>query len=946
MPKNETTRNLLTPAQPDLYEKSYEEQLASRKAEHVECLGQTFPSDDARREHYLELLAEKLKDPEFRKQPGFPIGEDEDILRLSDPPYYTACPNPFLEDFIAHVGTAYDPETDDYENTPFAIDVSEGKTDALYKAHGYHTKVPHKAIMPAILHYTKPGDLVLDGFCGSGMTGVAAQMCEAPDKDTKAKIEKSFRDNALPQPKWGARRVILNDLSPAATLITANYNIPFNVQAFEREAKSILAELKEKIGWMYETRHTNGTAAMIDYTVWSEVYSCSHCGGEVVFLECAMDEQSKRVLDVFECPQCNSQLTKAALERRFETIFDHAINKPIKVQKRKPVLIIYSIGNSKFEKAVDNEDLRLLRKIGEYQGVDNIPHNAFPFDDMWEAPRLLQRNITNIHHMFLPRASIALSTIWGEVRQSNNRRNANMLWYFVEQAIAGMSVLNRYSPTHFSQVNRQMSGVYYVGSQHSEVSPWYILEGKLSRLVKVFKSYQPPCGGASVSVGTTACLPISEKSIDYVFTDPPFGDNFAYSELNYLVESWHRIITDPKPEAVVERSKKNAETQKKLPDYQSLMRSCFVEYNRVLKPGRWMTVVFHNSKNSVWNAIQEALISAGFVVADVRTLDKKQQTLKQLSSTAVKQDLVISVYKPNDRFEKKFEIKAGTEEGVWEFLNAHLAQLPVFVSSVPGQVDVIAERLDHRLFDRMVAFHLQRNVSVPLSVAEFLGGLAGRYTERDGMYFLTDQVVEYDKKRAKAEGVRHFEMFPDNEANTIQWLRQELGQRPRIYAEIQPDFMKMSVGWAKNEKPIELSMVLDENFLRYNGDGDVPNQVHAYLSSNFRDMRNREKSDRELRSKGKDRWYVPDPNKLQDLEAKREKQLLKEFDEYLASREKRIKQPRHEVIRAGFKRSWGNRDYESIKAIAGKIPEAVIQEDQQLLMWYDMAMTRIGDDVF
>ena len=66
----------------------------------VECLGMTFEDNEKRREYFLEKLREKLKDPEFRKIEGFPIGEDEDILALSDPPYYTACPNPFIEDFI------------------------------------------------------------------------------------------------------------------------------------------------------------------------------------------------------------------------------------------------------------------------------------------------------------------------------------------------------------------------------------------------------------------------------------------------------------------------------------------------------------------------------------------------------------------------------------------------------------------------------------------------------------------------------------------------------------------------------------------------------------------------------------------------------------------------------------------------------------------------------
>ena len=36
---------------------------------------------------------------------GFPIGKDEDIIALSDAPYYTACPNPFIEDFIRENGT-------------------------------------------------------------------------------------------------------------------------------------------------------------------------------------------------------------------------------------------------------------------------------------------------------------------------------------------------------------------------------------------------------------------------------------------------------------------------------------------------------------------------------------------------------------------------------------------------------------------------------------------------------------------------------------------------------------------------------------------------------------------------------------------------------------------------------------------------------------------------
>lgn len=134
---------------------------------------------------------------------GFPIGTDEDIIALSDAPYYTACPNPFIEEFIRENGTPYDEETDDYHREPFAADVSEGKNDPIYNAHSYHTKVPYKAIMRYILHYTKPGDIVFDGFCGTGMTGVAAQKCGSPDLDFKTEIE-----SVMPEVQWGERKAI------------------------------------------------------------------------------------------------------------------------------------------------------------------------------------------------------------------------------------------------------------------------------------------------------------------------------------------------------------------------------------------------------------------------------------------------------------------------------------------------------------------------------------------------------------------------------------------------------------------------------------------------------------------------------------------------------------------------------------------------------------------
>ncbi len=241
----------------------------------VTCLGKTFENDEARRAHFTEELRKKLQDPEFRKIEGFPIGSDEDILNLSDPPYYTACPNPWIADFIAEweAQKPEQPEGYRYHREPFAADVSEGKYDPIYKYHPYPTKVPHKAIMRYILHYTEPGDIVFDGFCGTGMTGVAAQMCG--DRDAVVSLGYQIRHDGtilreeiyeggkktwIAFSKLGSRRVVLNDLSSAGTFVTYNYNAPNSVDSFEKTAKTILKEIEKEGAFSEFCCHSKNSA--------------------------------------------------------------------------------------------------------------------------------------------------------------------------------------------------------------------------------------------------------------------------------------------------------------------------------------------------------------------------------------------------------------------------------------------------------------------------------------------------------------------------------------------------------------------------------------------------------------------------------------------------------------------------------------------------------------
>jgi len=442
---------------------------------------------------------------------------------------------------------------------------------------------------------------------------------------------------------------------------------------------------------------------------------------------------------------------------------------------------------------------------------------------------------------------------------------------------------------------------------------------------------------SSQGTGSLETTNLTSNSFDYLFLDPPFGSNIMYSELNFLWESWLKVWTNNKPEAI-----ENSVQGKGPNEYRQLMTACFKEAHRVLKPGRWMTVEFSNTKASVWNSIQTALTDAGFIVANVSALDKKQGSFKAVTTpTAVKQDLVISAYKPNGGFEHRFQEEATTEEGVWDFVRTHLEYLPV-IKSQGVLLQMVPERDPRILFDQMVAYYVRNGYPVPISSQEFQIGLGQRFIERDGMYFLPEQAAEYDRKKMTKQ-VFQVKLFVSDEASAIQWLRQLLKGKPQIFQDINPLFMQELGGWSKNEQQLDLRELLNQNFLCYDGKGEVPSQIHSYLSTNWPEMRNLTKEDPKLVAKAKDRWYVPDPNKAGDLEKLRERSLLKEFEEYKQAK-KKLKVFRLEAVRAGFKKAWQERDYVTIIAVAEKIPNSVLEEDPKLLMWYDQAVTRMGSE--
>ena len=819
---------------------------------------------------------------------GFPKGKDEDILALSNPPHYTACPNPYLNDFIEKHGTPYDEATDTYHRSPFVGDVSEGKNDPIYNAHSYHTKVPYKAIMKYIEHYTDEGDIVFDGFCGTGMTGVAAQMLN--------------------------RKAILSDLSPVATFIAHNYNSKIDVDVFQREAEDILEAVEAECGWMYETnpgedafevfrKNSEDTNALpekgkINYTVWSDVFICPFCGAEHVFWSEAVDKVTGKVLKEYTCPECDAAIKKTDCRRAETSFFDKSIGKDVSQTKQIPVLINYTFGKQRFEKQPDLNDLELIDKIEK----DVIPYwvpayqmmeIGIQWGDTWRKG--YHYGITHTHHFYTKRNLWILSCFFHLCSSLTLK-----VWF--TSAITRLTKMYKYMPVMVNGKIKDrrtgtLSGTLYVPSMFDENSPFVLMKSKLNDLKKIENLQY---SSAAVGLNSADNIKLAKESMDYIFTDPPFGDNLMYSELNFLWEAWLKVLTNNESEAIINKSQ-----QKGLPEYAKLMTDSFKECFRILKPNRWITVEFHNSKSHIWNAIQDSLSKAGFVVSNVAVLDKKQGSFKQVTtSMAVSKDLVISAYKPKQGFTRRFLEDAGHNLEK-EFIEMHLSHLAPEPS---------IERTEQMLYSRMLSYYVQRGYTVRYNSASFFQMLHENFILEDGYWFNQDQMTGYHeyKKRMKLEGLSahnagYMMLFVSDEKSALIWLNVFL-DTAKSYSEISTAFNK--VASAINDEIPELRNLLDENFILENDQYRRP---------------------------------VSEMEKMPMAE-KRERALLKEFDSLLLEAEnsrKKIKTCRKEALAVGFEHCYKNERYQDILTLAKKLDKKLLENNGDITEFIEVAEIKI-----
>jgi DNA modification methylase len=472
-----------------------------------------------------------------------------------------------------------------------------GRNSTFYLAHSYHTKVPPEAITPFLEHYTKPGDVVLDPFCGSGMTGVAAALI--------------------------GRRAILNDLSPAAIHLSWNHTRPCEPEILVRAFRQLENRLGAYFDDRYQTTHSDGTEGTIHWTLWSTKHRCPKCSKKFLLWE-AIDRTSGRLGRTINCPNCESALRRFGLQT-LESV---------------PAWISYEVPSGRrYEKPASPEDVRRALSFRRETITEWFPDTRLgPDREMYLRCALHLKGVASVADLYTPRNLEALALLWHEIKAiPDDRAKRALAFAFTNTAWHG----TRMRRFNARGGQRPLTGTLYIPQLSSEVNVLEVMRNKISQLQRYYRKYRPRATElpALMLGSATNLAAIKDSSVDYIFTDPPFGSNIFYADCNLIWESWIGTLTDVDKEAVVNRSLSIANGGKSLVAYAELMANAMREMARVLKPGGWATVVFHNTDADIWHAIRNSAAKAGFDFHEATSLDRRQQSHKGYKGRAGSEDV-------------------------------------------------------------------------------------------------------------------------------------------------------------------------------------------------------------------------------------------------------------------------------------------------------------------
>ncbi len=547
------------------------------------------------------------------------------VPRMPEGYYSGDKPNPNLRAFVEeHLQEKlYDPVNDDYDIPAFDKPIKTTKATAIYNMHTYWSKKPHDAIRQYITHYTEPGDLVLDPFCGSGGTALAALM--------------------------EGRKAIAIDRSPAATFITKNYCTPVDVEELQKGFAELKARVKPEIDWLYETRCDRcGGLATTAYTVYSQVFQCPRCLQKMPFFDCVEAEgktKAGKSKKIKACPHCFQKGQVEEISARGEkfgavpVLVSYLCEggcKPQRDQRR------YNDPDPLKREYFEKYDLGKLREIEE----KDIPY-WYPKNPMIKGRETCVKRNLEAQGVYIVSDLFTKRNLWGLAAVLDNILQIGLaqsqLLFIFTSILWKSSIMMAHNNDGIGRIQK---GTYYIPQIIHDVNVWRFMEEALGDIISGYRYIQNIGEELRISTSDARFLDISSASIDYIFTDPPYAEKVQYGELNFVWETWLGFDTHWHDEEIIV----NEVRGKTIEDWTAMMKEAISECYRVLKPGRWLSLCYHDTSEGTWSLVQDLFAEVGFILQKHDSavfIDTKTKTTNQYFADKVtKRDLVINFRKP------------------------------------------------------------------------------------------------------------------------------------------------------------------------------------------------------------------------------------------------------------------------------------------------------------
>ncbi len=582
------------------------------------------------------------------------------------------------------------------------------RTGPLYGAFPYPTKISPEAIALYIASHTKPGDTVFDGFAGSGTTGLAALLCENPSNELRSEADRFGL-----QVEWGARNAVLYELGALGSFIGKTLTSPPDPKSFREAANRILSQAERDAGWMYEATDPEGNKGTLRHAVWSDLLRCPACHRKMTLWDACVSLEPASIESTFHCPYCGYQTGFDEVERLIETVADDVTADKTERRARELARIYGVTGKTRWSRTPIKADMALLDRIADEPIPDSAPNVLIPWGDLYRSG--YHKGITHLHHFYTRRNLIVFARLWEMTRDYDSGLRDALRFWLLSYNAAHATIMTRVVAKSGQKdlvVTSAQPGVLYVSGLPVEKNIFAGLKRKLKTIADAFSITHGRAGKVEVLQRSSCAVDLPNRSIDYVFTDPPFGGNIPYAEISFINEAWLGDYTNRAEEIIVSNSQR-----KTLKEYQELLATALSEVRRILKPHGKATLVFHSASANVWNALQAAYTEARLNVECAGVLDKIQGSFKQVTTSgAVRGDPILLLGKDPATEES-------APEGVWT-VAAELSDAALTLDP--------SEQTPQRLYSRLVGHFLKKQEKVPFDADEFYRWHDTYHTAKEG----------------------------------------------------------------------------------------------------------------------------------------------------------------------------------------------------------------------